>query len=305
MGFWKEAAQWAANPIAKGWQEAGAGIETGLRGMGHNNLADKLWGKRGVTVNPDNFDKNAQLQREFAQNSIRWKVNDAKSAGIHPVYALGASGTSFSPMYSVGSTEMADDNRWLAEAGQSIAGAIGRTATTEQKQMQALALENAQLDNEMKKVELMRMKAGTPGIQSESGNFMPGQGDSGGGLVTVKPAERTVSAPGRPAQEAGWKPDVGYARTDTGLVPVVPEGLSESMEDDIIGKAMWRWRNQVVPNVDPLAVTPPRSMLPKGYNSWQWSVLQQEWQPSKEYPYHSMKNKPYNRDHNWGYNPGR
>ena len=28
--------------------------------------------------------KNEAMQREFAQNSIRWKVNDAKAAGLHP-----------------------------------------------------------------------------------------------------------------------------------------------------------------------------------------------------------------------------
>lgn len=274
--------EYLINPVAAAHQDMGTGLESGLRGTGNGNLADRLWGRRGVTVNPDNFAENARLQREFAQNSIKWKVDDARRAGVHPVYALGAQGTSFSPMYSAGGTDYgSDDNRWLAEAGQSLAGAIGRTATTEQKQMQALALENAQLDNEMKKVELQRMQAGTPGMYSENGNFIPGQGDSPAGLVTVKPAERTVSAPGRPAQEAGWKPDVGFARTDTGLTPIVPDSLSESLEDDVIGKAMWRWRNQAMPNLDSEAVAPPKEMLPKGSDYWKWSTWRQEWQPAK------------------------
>jgi len=273
--------QWVANPIAKGWQSVGAGAETGLRGLGQGNLADKIWGKRGVTVSPDNWDKNYNAQKEFAQNSITWKVRDAQMAGIHPVYALGGTGTSFSPMFSAGSTEPTDDNRWLAEAGQSLAGAIGRTATTEQKQMQALALENAQLDNEMKKVELQRMQAGVGNNVTESGNFIPGQQNSGNNLVIVKPVERNASAPGRAAQEAGWRPDVSVSRTDTGLFPVVPQGLSESMEDDHIGKAMWRWRNSITPNWDENAPRPPKSMLPPGYNSWEWSGSAQEWQPSK------------------------
>lgn len=37
------------------------------------------------------------LQREFAQMGIRWRVGDAKAAGIHPIYALGGSGASYSP----------------------------------------------------------------------------------------------------------------------------------------------------------------------------------------------------------------
>ena len=40
-------------------------------------------------------------QKEFAQNGIRWKVEDAKAAGIHPLFALGAQGATFSPI-SVG-----------------------------------------------------------------------------------------------------------------------------------------------------------------------------------------------------------
>lgn len=41
--------------------------------------------------------QNVHLQKEFAQNSIQWRVNDAKAAGLHPLYGVGASGTSYSP----------------------------------------------------------------------------------------------------------------------------------------------------------------------------------------------------------------
>lgn len=34
--------------------------------------------------------ENIKLQKQFAQTGIQWKVADAKKAGIHPVYALGA-----------------------------------------------------------------------------------------------------------------------------------------------------------------------------------------------------------------------
>lgn len=42
-------------------------------------------------------DKNIALQREFAQHGIRWRVEDAKAAGVHPMYALGAGGAAFAP----------------------------------------------------------------------------------------------------------------------------------------------------------------------------------------------------------------
>lgn len=57
----------------------------------------------GGLMNMNNQNKLAQrqenLQREFAQNSIQWRVNDAKKAGIHPVAALGSQGISYNPSY--------------------------------------------------------------------------------------------------------------------------------------------------------------------------------------------------------------
>lgn len=43
---------------------------------------------------------NRQMQYDFAQNSIKWRVKDAKEAGIHPLAALGVSPSSASPVYS-------------------------------------------------------------------------------------------------------------------------------------------------------------------------------------------------------------
>lgn len=46
--------------------------------------------------------ENMQMQRDFAQHGVRWKVADAKAAGLHPLAALGANVSSPSPV-SVGS----------------------------------------------------------------------------------------------------------------------------------------------------------------------------------------------------------
>lgn len=59
------------------------------------------------------------MQREFAQMGIRWKVADARAAGIHPLYALGASGASAAPI-SVGDSY----GPALANAGQDISRAM-------------------------------------------------------------------------------------------------------------------------------------------------------------------------------------
>lgn len=52
-----------------------------------------LGAKSQKSANEDNYER----QKEFAQMGIQWKVEDAKRAGLHPLYALGGSGATYSP----------------------------------------------------------------------------------------------------------------------------------------------------------------------------------------------------------------
>lgn len=226
------------------------------------------------------------LQREFAQNGISWKVQDAQKAGIHPLYAMGASTHSFSPV-SVGGGGGSIRGDMAREMGQNVGRAATAAVSGPDQELHKLTLASAQADldgklieNQLKASELQRLNGSpTKPMPFGADNFVPGQGDSGS-LVKVKPLERTASQPGRLAQEAGWRPDVSFSRTDTGLTPMVPESLSESLEDDFIGKLLWRIRNNLVPNFSKDGA-PAASQLPKGKNFWGWSHLKQEWQPRR------------------------
>lgn len=68
-------------------------------------------------------------QREFAQHGIRWKVEDARAAGIHPLYALGASTSSYSPIAVQDQLGPA-----ISSAGQDISRAMTAQATAEERQ---------------------------------------------------------------------------------------------------------------------------------------------------------------------------
>lgn len=89
--------------------------------------------------------QNIALQREFAKKGIQWRVADAKAAGIHPLYALGANTNSFSPVsqisYEVGSG--------LGAAGQAIDAAFATRNLTQQQRLQAKA-QSLQLYNQTK-----------------------------------------------------------------------------------------------------------------------------------------------------------
>lgn len=125
-------------------------------------------------------DKQADLQREFAQSGVQWKVQDAEKAGIHPLYALGAQTTSYQP------TQVGDMG--IAQAGQNIGRAIDATRSTPASAM-ALALgkiqlEGAQLDNEFKRVQLASAirtnMPDHPALPNFSDmNLIDGQGNSG------------------------------------------------------------------------------------------------------------------------------
>lgn len=229
---------------------------------------------------------NIAMQKEFAQNGIRWKVEDAKAAGIHPLYALGASSPSFSPV-SVGTAPDMSMPSAMADMGQNISRAVSATRTAPEKEMATIQLAQAKaqldgsvIDNQIKAMQLKNLANPSPSFPAgDSGNFIPGQGNSP--LVRVKPSERSTSAEGRPAQQAGWVPDVGYARTDTGLTPVPSQDVKERIEDQMIPELMWAARNQLAPNLG-TARPPPKSMLPKGASEWKWSFWAQEWQP--KYP---------------------
>lgn len=89
------------------------------------------------------------MQKDFAQNGIRWKVQDAKAAGLHPLAALGAQ--TMSPSASLGAT----DYSYLAGMGQDIGRAIQSKMTKQERaeqqaydqQMRQLNLRRGELEN--------------------------------------------------------------------------------------------------------------------------------------------------------------
>lgn len=103
---------------------------------------------------------NIKYQKQFAQEGIQWRVADAEKAGIHPLYALGAQTTSFSPSV-VGDTSMGNA---LAAAGDNIGRAIAAKSTADELlPVKALTLERMGLENELLRTQIRQLSAaGTP-----------------------------------------------------------------------------------------------------------------------------------------------
>jgi hypothetical protein len=115
----------------------------------------------------DAADREAQVSREIAQNQIRWRVADAKAAGVHPLYAIGApsfsapSISAFSPGYGKAFGDMGQD------LGRAITAAMSSKERAEEKRIARLsAMQNYQrgeLENQRLATEVALMQRGLIG----------------------------------------------------------------------------------------------------------------------------------------------
>lgn len=222
--------------------------------------ASLLGGLMGQKKADETQARQEALQREFAQNGIQWKVADAKAAGIHPLYALGASTSSYAPI-SVGSPLPAA----MSNMGQDLSRAFNATRSSSARleafseASQGLQLKNMDLQNQLLASQIAKInQAGSPpampGInerfmvegQPQPSTAVP-SGVPGTSLINTKPMERQAASPEAPYQEAGAVSDAGFTRTATGWAPVMSKDAKERLEDDHLGMAWWNVRNRFLP----------------------------------------------------------
>lgn len=246
-----------------------------------------------------NFDRNIQMQQDFAQQGIRWKVADAKAAGIHPLFALGSSGASFSP---VASTIGADTSMGtaMANAGQDLGRAINSTRTQSERvtavseAAQKLSLDKMSLENQLLASQIAKINQSmTPSFPASNDRFLiDGQGNAKvtgieppKSLIQEKAMERAPSDPGRPFSEPGAITDVGYARTaQGGYAPVPSKDVKERIEDTLIPELLWAIRNNVLPAFG-FNEAPPRVPVPAGYDRWKFHPFKMEYRPVRKNRY--------------------
>lgn len=143
-----------------------AGI-TGLTGL----VDSWLSGKKQKELS----DQNNAMQREFAQNSISWRVADAKRAGIHPLAALGVTPFNYQPQY-LGGTDSG-----IREMGQNIAGYISKMKTGFEKRLLAATVRKAEAEATMAEKEA---RGGTGTGVDSSGTIIDNNMTQGGLDVT-------------------------------------------------------------------------------------------------------------------------
>lgn len=263
------------------WAAIGGAVASQL-----GNITGAILNKKAADnanqTNRDINSANVDHQREFAQHGVRWKVADAKAAGVHPLVALGAPTASFSPS-SIGATPDTSMGDMARNMGQDVSRAISATRTAEERQMATLQLQSAQLDlqgkaldNQIKNSQLQKLNSTGPAFPG-GGSFIEGQGH-GSGRVKTNAMERTASLPGSPESEPGAINSVGWMKTKTGLVPVPSSDVKQRIEDNMPHEWSHYFRNNIAPNWGG-GSKPPKSALPKGAKDWEWSFTSQEFQP--------------------------
>jgi hypothetical protein len=204
------------------------------------------------------YDQNIAMQKEFAQQGIRWKVEDAKAAGIHPLYALGANTVGFSPVATGDSYSPA---RGMAEMGQDVSRAIQATRTNSERTQvaaDALRLQNMDLQNQLLQAQIAKLnQPGTPPARPD--------GTAPTGATKVEASKVETSLPGQPYRAAASNPSIEVIQTQNGPMVVPSRSASEMMESGgPLTVAEWHMRNKIVPLIDDIL----RSTRESG-RSWQ------------------------------------
>lgn len=284
MGFFDGSAGGIAGAIGS--------VAGGILGLGSSAASNA----NAAAINKFNY----EAQKEFAQNSIRWRVADAKAAGLHPLAALGSASANYTPSAAIGDSP---DFSFLQDVGQNIGRAVDAKRTQaeraeQQEKQNALfneELRGRQLQNEETQTRIdsmkwdMAMQAARDAEQSvrtqqqvpampsfaPDGRTMPGQGDAtSSSLFVTKPPELAISHPQTPAAEAGTHPEIRYFRTaDGGYSMARSEAYADSTDDDFAGQLSWELRNRLPATVwDSSRSAPPRAYLPDaGAGGWDWS----------------------------------
>lgn len=257
------------------------------------------------------------LQREFAQNGIQWKAQDARAAGIHPLAALGAQTHSFSSSIgipqgtSTGASPFSSANMGsgIASAGADISRALqatrdeeGRvdayTKTVQDLTVQKMGMENALLASQIAKTN----QVGPPMPSPSRKNLIDGQGNtpSSSKRNKIEPMESQHSAENNASIEPGQITETGHTVSKSNSVgkatrwsPVQSDIAKDRLEEDMIGTLLWTWRNRIMPTFGG-NYNPPNTKLKPG-KEWLYHPLTQEYLQVNKKPSraHSLPNIGY------------
>lgn len=192
-----------------------------------------------------------KLQKDIAQKQIRWRVEDAKAAGIHPLAAVGISPSSGTGFVSAGDYGVGDA---LDSMGQAMRaqGAM----TPEEKRIMRAKADQEETKTKILGIELsnLRLAKNAPvvntddaTVSSETGIVLPGQdqaqmqmtGGYEGGIYGTGPMTGTMLELARqtvkkgPGLEAGMPAGEKFVQIGEWYWPELTQNYTELLEDNL------------------------------------------------------------------------
>ncbi len=176
-------------------------------------------------------------QQAFAEHGVQWRVEDAKRAGLHPLYAIGANTPQYTPTARVGQGDL---GRGVARAAQAIGSGIeaqGRQQAS--AEVRSLALRQARADAGISETDLamMQLELSEKTRAVQENNNQQDQLDVPQGMVEGVPSEVTSSEIGNKSRTAGTHPmfkkvrivDTKWGHVNAAIVDSddTSEGISE------------------------------------------------------------------------------
>lgn len=119
-----------------------------LAGGGLSALGSVIGGQLNARSQAEANAQNIALSREMAQKSIQYKVADAKQAGIHPLYALGAPTSSAAQV-------VAPQKDYVGKAMQQMGQSIANIQTDQQMRLNEAQIKKIELENAKTKNDIM------------------------------------------------------------------------------------------------------------------------------------------------------
>lgn len=237
-------------------------------------------------------------QKKMAQNQIQWRVADAKKAGIHPLYALGAAPMHYSSSVGTDSTrfqEFGQDltrSRLAAQDAQQRKAELARQAVNDAlvQERTRVEIDGQRLENKLLQSQIARLNSAQIGPAAPVNPAFRAEPEAGP-RVQPRPSEPIVGASGNPARQPGVITDYQFFSYPDGSLGVVPsEEMKQRIEDNLPQEVGWWFRNNVLTAFNP----PPRPNtrdypLPPGYDVWEWDRVFQRYRPARRSSWRSQR----------------
>lgn len=214
---------------------AGAGIQAG---------GSLIGGLLGAKSSGKEANKAYRRAKEFAQHKYYWAAKDAKAAGLHPLFALGAGSGGGSPTFMAGQSPMGSA---VADAAAAIGQGVAAKPTEVQRNLAHAQIESINSQTRRNDAEAALANSQARRVAQESyarGNDILQTAVSETAPVPVGkvrhvPAKITSHATGDRSTTAGTRPFFSKYNTRDGYYMYAPasEEPAEALES-VLGAAL-------------------------------------------------------------------